>query len=337
MLRVAVGAGVLLVLASVLGLSGTLGVGGEVLGRLVIGWVMYLNRVLPRIRISWDGVTTALVCLAALMAGLHFFLRWLHGEIGRARAPLNSITPRWRFRRTAAIVAVVVLMFAAGISFVGVAHQVGWLVASKKSLLGQRIIARGAPPEFNLKEIGLALSCYASAQEDRLPMNAVGREGRALHSWQTVIVPYTWQRIDAVHYDLPWDHPRNSAIFRGIVQFYLNPQVGALRDSRGYALSHYAGNVHVFSSHAMPEIHGLSTTILAGEVADGFLAWGNPHNLRDPALGLTSDRSTFGNTERTGAYFLLGDGSVRFLRDTTDRKILSELSIPKLSLAQGHE
>ena len=85
---------------------------------------------------------------------------------------------------------------------------------------------------------------------------------------------------------------------RGIVPDFLNPQIGEFRDARGYALSHYAGNVHVVGRRrplAPAEVtNGAANTIALGEAADSFKAWGDPANLRDPARGINRDPGGFG-------------------------------------------
>ena len=310
--------------------------GISVVGRLLFGWASYLVRVLRRMTISWDGVVTALVCLVLFTLGLHVFLRWFHREVQQNAEPTGPHGLRWSARRTVYIVSMVIVMFVAGIAATGVAHQVGWLVRSPEPLTAIRPVRPAAllweAPNFNLRMIGLAIFNYNSSHE-RLPTGKRDPKGRPLHSWQTAILPFLGARIAGpIDEDRPWNDPRNSAYFRGIVVGYLNPEIESIRSAEGYALSHYAGNRHVLGTRKalpMPSLPGgLANTILAGEVARGFKPWGDPSNLRDPLLGTSGTSENFGNPSGTGAEFLFGDGSVRFLSRTTSPGVLGRFGVP---------
>jgi len=69
--------GVILLAGSFLFLAG-LGVylPFDLLFNLAAGWLFYLQRVLPQVRVNWMGLATAIVCLIALAVGLQWFLRW---------------------------------------------------------------------------------------------------------------------------------------------------------------------------------------------------------------------------------------------------------------------
>jgi prepilin-type processing-associated H-X9-DG protein len=159
-------------------------------------------------------------------------------------------------------------------------------------------------------------------------------QGRVLHSWQTAIRYFTLEGriLGDIDLERPWDDPRNSAYFRAIMTSFLNPEVGTIRDGRGCALSHYAGNQHVFGRRTplRPEdvSNGASNTIMAGEVADEFKPWGDPTNLRDPIRGINQSPQGFGGPSGTGANMIFLDGSVRFLRNTTSPKALQPMSFP---------
>src|ERR1700680_130648 len=101
----------------------------EIAGRLAFGWVPFLNGVLPEMTIDWAGVETAVLSLAGLGIGLHYFCRWLHGQI-RAKYPNQASEQRWQARWTIGLLAVIILMFIAGIAAVGLTHQTVWLANS---------------------------------------------------------------------------------------------------------------------------------------------------------------------------------------------------------------
>lgn len=119
-----------------------------------------------------------------------------------------------------------------------------------------------------------------------------------------------------------------------MISTYQNPGIRPTNeaDAVGYALSHYAGNARLLGGdvpRCMGEVtDGVSATIMAGEVAGRFKPWGDPTNWRDPALGISRSPEGFGGPYPGGANFLMVDGSVRFVKDSIDPKILKSLSTP---------
>lgn len=312
---------------------------------LVAGWAIYLYRVVPQAHINMNEAATAIVCLAGFTFGLHRFLRWLSRG---ARKPLSERDETmagpepergWRPRWTAAAVAVIVLMFAAGLAAAGLVHQVGWLITSDAPFLdglggaGPAVIR--AQSMNNLKQIGLALQ-FDEREGRLLPGCTADREGELLQSWMTLVLPFIdegklFAKIDL---ELPWDHPRNAPPFQQTVNTFVHPGYAdrPMRDHRGYAQTSYAANVRVLGGTrrlSRAELtDGTAETILAGEIAERFPAWGKPGNWRDPARGVNKEPEGFGGPSPGGANFLFMDGSVRFLKDSTDPKVLKALSTP---------
>ena len=299
---------------------------------LAFGWVFFLLRVVPEALVGWAGVATALACLVAFAAGLHAFLGWLVGQMGTTA---EGTPRRWSMRWTGAIVAVVVLMFVAGLATVGATHQVGWLLTSKEPLLGTtgRDAARRSQSVNNLKQIGLAVHNYHEAGADLLPVPTFDREGRPLHGWMTKILPFN-ERTDLynqINITLPWDDPRNAAPFRKVVNVYINPGIRPMqeKDAAGYGPSHYAENARMVGVRTLKDVKdGTSQTILAGEVAGGFRPWGDPVNWRDPARGINRSPDGFGGPYRGGASVAFADGSVRWVKDSIDPQVLKALGTP---------
>ena len=73
-------------------------------------------------------------------------------------------------------------------------------------------------------------------------------------------------------------------------------------------------------------IDGLSQTLMAGEISHQYPAWGEPHNWRQIGKGLNRDPEGFGNARHNGAMFLLTDGSVRFISNKVDLRVLEAMS-----------
>jgi hypothetical protein len=277
------------------------------------------------VSVNGAGALTAAVCLVALAVGLHRFLTWLVGP-GRP----------WRWRWTLSGLGLVVLMFVAGISAVGLTHQTAWLLTSPEPLAeGGRSAPARIQSTSNLKRIGVAALNYHDTTNHLPPGGTFDARGRGLHGWQTLLLPYNeedalYKQIDL---QVPWDHPRNRPALATVVRPYLHPAASPQMED-GFALSHYAGNVHVLGGdrtvtlRQIEQGRGQANTLLAGEAAGHYKPWGHPANWRDPSLGINRAPNRFGSPSGRGAQFVMADGSVRFFNADTDPEFLELLATP---------
>ena len=72
--------------------------------------------------------------------------------------------------------------------------------------------ARRAQCVNNLKQIALALFNYESAYNALPPAYTVDAEGKPLHSWRTLILPYLEKQslYDSIDLSKPWNDPANA-------------------------------------------------------------------------------------------------------------------------------
>ncbi|HEV3340537.1 MAG TPA: DUF1559 domain-containing protein [Pirellulales bacterium] len=316
---------------------------GEAGWRLLVGWLPFLGRTASHATINFSGVCTMAVCAGLLLVVGHRFAVWLSSAWGSpspaaAASPTGEDMPRqpgwWPLRRTALLLAIVVLMFVAGIWLIGLVHQTAWLATSPEPMTEYRLDLEHTRsfPERNLSSIGLGVQGWADVHK-QLPHNGTWPAGeQALHSWQARILPFIRTQNDNIDFKIDWNDPKNVPAFRRFVPHYLNPEFGDLREAHGLAVSHYAGNVRVFEQPertptTMPKNRG-DRLILCGEVAGDFKAWGDPGNLRDPTLGINRSRAGFGGADESGANFLMADGSTRFIPTSIDPGVLAALSSP---------
>jgi hypothetical protein len=109
----------------------------------LFGWLLFICRVLPVVQYDYSGILTGSLACLLFAVGLHLFLKWLYGassvDVSRATQPeaLRPVQRRWQIRWTASIVVLVLVMFVAGISVVGVAHQLIWLATSKQPFISR--------------------------------------------------------------------------------------------------------------------------------------------------------------------------------------------------------
>jgi prepilin-type processing-associated H-X9-DG protein len=306
---------------------------------VVLGWIWYLARTYPAVHVAPEGVATAAVCLVLFIVGSHLFLGWLYTAVRNRAGTTAPRGERWKWRWTCGLTALIVLMFVAGMSVVGMTHQLGWLLRSKEPLvvnsgsLPGGALARAISTN-NLKQIGLALHLYHQAYDSLPPGGTFDRRGRPLVSWQTTILPYleVGDLYDRIDLSIPWNDLRNAHAYETEVPQYLRPGIPATRDAAGYALSHFAANVYMLGGdhpRKFEEVSdGTANTLMAGEVTEGFKAWGDPTNWRDPTLGLNTNPRGFASPSPDGVNFLMVDGSVRFIENNVDPKVLKLLSTP---------
>ena len=195
-----------------------------------------------------------------------------------------------------------------------------------------REAARRAQSKNNLHQMGLAMHNFHDVEQHWVAGATLAEDGTPLHSWQTHLLPYMDQAYlhQTINLDVPWNDPANASTFYTMIPAYQHPSQTELTTAEGYAATHYAGNQHVLlpnSQLTMRDVtDGTSNTIVAGEVAGGFRAWGDPANVRDPGLGINGAPQGFGSSSPGGCHFLLMDGSVRFVSENIDPGVLKGLS-----------
>ena len=90
---------------------------------------------------------------------------------------------------------------------------------------GSREAARRSQCRNNLRQIGLALQNYHDVYKFLPPAYTVDAEGKRLHSWRTLILPYIEQTplYDKIDISKPWDHPVNKKAFAAKITMYRCP------------------------------------------------------------------------------------------------------------------
>jgi hypothetical protein len=307
--------------------------------QITCGWLFYLARRMPEVQLDVGVTATSLACLAGLAVGLHLVLRWPSQPVQKTtRSEETSVRP-WRVRGTGMVLAMVVLLFAAGLSALAVSRRIVWLATTREELIHRDRFIRPASKRmrsaFNLKLIGLAAHNHAAANETLPPGGLFDAQGRALHGWQTLLLPFIeedslYRQIDL---NLRWRDPDNAEAFQTPVKCYLHPAVIETKSDTGFALSHYAANVRVLGGTTPRTLgsitDGLSNTILAGEVWAAYQPWGYPASWRDPARGIHTTRDSFGSPMRgDSVQFLMADGSVRTVEKRIRRETLQALGTP---------
>ena len=328
-----VGLGIVLCLFCLVAPAIGLGLPAEVCWKLIAGWASFLYRVVGKISVSCVGVISALVWGGGFVAGLHWFAQWFTA----ARQAESSEGGRtvWPWRWTLSIAGLIVTAFAAGIALTGVAHQALWLLTSSEPLTRPPEVISRTVSKNHLKQIGLAVSNLTD-RDGALPAGAIGNDaGQPLHGWQTTLLPLLGYEALALRIDLdrPWKHEVNFSALCTPIPEYVNPALSSPLVANGrLAETHYAGNVLLLGSRRLRPVEdipdGLSNTVLAGEIRDRIVPWGQPRNVRDLRLGINQSPDGFGSPFTGGVNILMADGSVQFLSENVDPKVLRYLATP---------
>ncbi len=249
--------------------------------------------------------------------------------------PSNPSRPPLRFSLAGLLMAVVAI--AIPLAFAR------WLYVNRP--LGQRDVQCAN----NLKNIGLAILNYSYTFNvlpvAKPPPNPAHSGPRA--SWYSQIAPFLDMQgpyvLDAYGDPMPVQQGNHF-----LLQCPMNPQS---LDASGRGLTHYAGisglgadsarlpsghpRAGVFGYNRLVRLRdikdGASQTMMLAEVSTGLGAWAlaGPHLIRavDPSTKPYIGRNRpFGGNHRRGAWVALADGSVRYITESANPRVLEALS-----------
>ncbi len=294
------------------------------IGLLLLGWVGFLGRVVPRLNPDMTVVIAALVALLLFTLGVHWLSRKTTGTT-------------WTCRRSIAATALVFILFGAGVAMVGLVHMSYWLATSPEPLRITRTGGSGYMySQNNLKQMVVAAHNYHDSSMVLPVAGTFSDDGRALHGWETQLLPYLeettlYRQIDKRY---PWNDSLNAPHFKKEIKMFRHPRFfQETQDKDGFALIHYAANSHVVRAGEATKFgdisDGLGNTILMGEINSGFPSWARPMNVRDPGLGINRSPRGFGGPPGVGgANFAFADGHIMFIHDNVSPEVLRALATP---------
>ncbi|WP_459554986.1 DUF1559 family PulG-like putative transporter [Lacunimicrobium album] len=298
---------------------------------VLFGWIEFLNDRWGRVQPDWSAVWLGLAAMILFSMGA------------------TVVTSRWLrnwgkgIRAATGVCLMMFSMFASGIGIIGIAHQMVWM-----STIEAPFLIGGN--EFTWKEMSKGNLRVWTNLGMHWRGHIVAPEVSHL-SWESFLItgssPYEYDLIDGsfsrngtvIQTELPWDAEQNREFYSTQQKFFVNPGLFLLYprgdfkyDERGYALNNYSANQLM-----MPEgkifrrVHvadGESNTIYLGEIRDYFQPWGKPGNVRDVTLGVNQDPNGFGGPFEGGCHFSMVDGSVRFVNEAVDSRVLEALATP---------
>jgi hypothetical protein len=176
----------------------------------------------------------------------------------------------------------------------------------------------------NLKQIGLALQNYKSVYNGFPPAVVADKQGNALHSWRTLILPYYCENAlyNAFKLPEPWNSPNNSKAAATLVPVFC---CSSDRSIIGRPMTSYVAVTGPGTVWDDRQLTGKPRAMVV-EVANSGIQWAEPRDLTlDEACrgagggsgpAILSQHAISGGfffQDEFGAHVLLSDGSVRFI------------------------
>ncbi|WP_165069789.1 DUF1559 family PulG-like putative transporter [Paludisphaera rhizosphaerae] len=162
--------------------------------------------------------------------------------------------------------------------------------------LGSPTMVRRSQCMGNLREIARALNAYVMEHGALPPAYTVDADGRPLHSWRTLILPYLGQGslYESIDLAKPWNDPANARAFETPLQVYQCPNLaGWLSNKTIYRAS---VGPHAFLRPAEPRplatiTDDKATTLAVIEVDhESAVPWMSPEDADEAIIeGLGAD------------------------------------------------
>jgi len=202
------------------------------------------------------------------------------------------------------------------LTMLGVVFAAGFLLVLFFPPVGRgREAARRSQCKNNLKQIALALHNYHDKYSAFPPAYTVDADGKPLHSWRTLILPYLEETplYNSIDLTRPWDDPVNEQALKTKVAVYACPSTRDAFRTVYLANASQSGCFRPGMSRKISEItDGMSNTILILEVPEKLaVPWMSPQDA-DEALfmAITADS---GLQHMGGVHAALSDGAIRFI------------------------
>ena len=195
----------------------------------------------------------------------------------------------------------------------------------------------------HLKQIALALHNYHDTYKRFPPAVTYDEDGRAMHSWRVLILPYLEQQALYEAYDMsePWNGPSNSKLVAQMPPVFRCPSVpkADVESRTNYVAISSGGRADgklrlqtAWSDDAPRSfrdlIDGSSNIILVVESSSDPVVWTEPRDLRYETLPIAINHETgvgLSSHHPGGCQVALADGSVRFVAETIPAETLRKL------------
>jgi prepilin-type processing-associated H-X9-DG protein len=185
----------------------------------------------------------------------------------------------------------------------------------------------------NLHVIGMALQSYRGDHGVFPPAYIADADGKPMHSWRVLILPYLQHQALYEQYDFdePWNGPNNSKLASKLeFPIFACPSNG--QDQQAHFLAVVGPDTDWPGDHALDIdqiTDGLANTIAVVEIAAPGVPWADPRDLtfEEALRGINQIESPNGisSPHDGGVNVLFFDGHVEFLPNDTPRATLRAL------------
>ena len=187
-----------------------------------------------------------------------------------------------------------------------------------------------APCSKNIRQFSIAFHIYCDALQTLPPTFSVDANGKPLHSWRVLILPYIEQNslYEKIKLDEPWDSEHNKQFHNVNIPIYQCPGRKDLEPGMT-TYSVVVGKETPFGTDGkgLPFsalMDGTSNTIMFVERATP-VCWMCPDQeitFEEACKGINKSEKGIGGVHASGANFGFCDGSVHFISEMDDLKIL---------------
>jgi len=180
------------------------------------------------------------------------------------------------------------------------------------------------------RQIALAFLNYESANGHFPPAYIADENGKPMHSWRVLILPFMEQQAlyDLYDMDEPWDGPNNSKLHDTVVSCYRCPSATDSDVYTSYVLITGAGTgFDRDQTIGFGDLDdGASNTILVTEIADSGFHWMKPQDITLDQFAVDSAEAPATHHKR-GRNVALFDGSVHVLSHHIRSKELRKIAL----------
>jgi hypothetical protein len=211
-----------------------------------------------------------------------------------------------------------------------------WIAAAVVVLIGYWLLtgirdareaARRSQCKGNLKQIGLALLNYREAYGCFPPAYVADDNGRPIHSWRVLILPFLDQAplYNEYRFDEPWDGPNNRKLAGRFGRYFIGrcPSDGVGSEESAGAMTSYVavvGPQTIWTGdscvNTVDITDGPEQTLMVVEVANSGINWMEPRDLHvlqmAPKINPSGGQG-ISSRHRGGAHATTAENSVRFL------------------------
>ncbi|MCC9609732.1 DUF1559 domain-containing protein [Blastopirellula sp. JC732] len=192
-----------------------------------------------------------------------------------------------------------------------------------------RAAARRMQSTNNMKQIGLALHNYADTYGTFPPATINDENGKPMHSWRVLILPFIEEQFLYSQYDFnePWDGPNNRLLMSQMPMVYADPTIDSPpgEGATSYqAISDEGTVMNETRGSLFREItDGTSNTALVVENTGKMVPWLRPDDTKisDFVQGIPFEKGPVGGTN-----VLMADGSVQFFSETIEPDVIKAIS-----------